>query len=359
MAKDYYKILGVSRDASQEEIKKAFRKLAHKYHPDKEGGDEEKFKEINEAYQVLSNEEKRAQYDRFGTAGPNVGAGGFDFSQFYRGSAASGGFHYGFADFDLGDIFGAFSESFPYGSQKKNRVQQGEDIRVRVSIPFRDAVLGVQKTVSIRRKVVCPDCHGTGAERGTKMKTCHVCHGKGKTEKVVMGIFSTVTDCPNCGGTGKVPEVKCPLCKGEGVIEKEERVQFRIPAGVQDGAVLRIRGKGNEVPNGIPGDLYIHLSVIPDPRFRREGNDLHVNETIRVSEAILGTVREIPLIDGKSVEIKIPAGTQPGSILRVRGKGIHTEGKKGNLLVHIQVGIPKKLTKRAREAAEILRGEGF
>ena len=349
--KDYYKILGVDKHATEEEIKKAFRKLAHKYHPDKPEGNEEKFKEINEAYQVLSNKEKRAQYDQFGSAGPN--GAGFDFSQFQQGA---GGFD--FSGFDFGDIFGGGFSQQSTGYRTRG-VQRGEDVQVRVSIPLKEAVLGTTKKIKVKRTVLCDHCKGTGAEPGSGMKTCDACQGRGKKEERVMGIFSTVVTCPVCGGTGKVPEKVCKVCHGKGVVHTTEEVEFTIPAGVEDGAVLRMKGKGNEVKGGIPGDLYIHLRVEPDKKFKREGIHLHTKETVKLSEALLGGKKKITLVDGGTVEIKIPAGIQPGTMLRVKGKGVPMKGKKGDLFVTIQVKIPKKLSAKAKEAAKVFQEEGY
>ncbi len=346
--KDYYKILGVSKDASKEEIKKAFRKLAHKYHPDKEGGDEEKFKEINEAYQVLSDEKKRAQYDQFGNIGSN--GTGFDFSHFTGGS----GYH--FSSFDFSDLFDEMGFS-PFSSKRERR--KGEDIHVSLTIPFKDSVFGTEKSIKIKRFVSCPSCGGTGAEKGTSFKTCSHCNGKGFIEERIMGIFSTRHTCPVCNGDGKIPEKKCSLCGGNGRIQKGELVNFHIPAGVQNGAVLRVRGKGNEIKGGNAGDLYIQIFVKEDKRFKREGFDIFTDVHLLLTEAILGTRKKIPLPDESFVEIKIPAGTKAGSLLRVKGRGIQAKSKKGDLFVRVHIDIPKKMTKRAREAIEILKEEGF
>lgn len=360
MSKDYYKILGVNKNASQDEIKKAFRKLAHKYHPDKKDGDEAKFKEVNEAYQVLSNKEKRAQYDRFGSTGPQMGGfgggagqgfGGFDFSQFQQGGQGFGGFDFG--DIDLGDLFGG---GF---SGRRSRQKRGPDLQTRIEISFKDAVFGTQKTIQLEHNKICDECGGTGAQKGSELETCPECHGSGQVQQRMMGIFATVAECPTCHGKGKIPKEKCKKCRGAGILREKETVEFKIPAGVKNGDTLRIVGKGEAVSGGIPGDLYVQVIVKPDKVFGRDGLNLTMEQGIKVSEAILGTKRKIKLLDGSEIEIKIPAGTQSGTILRVSGKGIHTKHGKGNLMVHVKVHIPKKLSKKAKEAVEILQEEGY
>ena len=358
MSKDYYKILGVEKTASQDEIKKAFRKLAHKYHPDKPDGDEAKFKEINEAYQVLSNKEKRAQYDRFGSAGPQMGGfggaqgfGGFDFSQF---AGQGGTFH--FEDFDLGDIFGGA------GFRRRSthvRKKQGSDIQLSIKISFKESVLGARKKITFERETICDVCGGTGAAKGSSMKTCDVCGGAGVIQETVMGLFSTHIQCPQCEGKGKIPEKKCKSCGGTGLSKKREELEFKIPAGISHGDVLRISGKGNASPDGIFGDLYIKVEVSPDKTFKREGLDLILEKTIKISEALLGTKLSITLPDEKKIELKVPAGTKHGTILRASKHGIKTRARTGNLLVIIHIDIPKKLSKKAREAVEILKEEGY
>ncbi len=368
MKTDYYKILGVDKKASQDEIKKAFRKLAHKYHPDKKDGDEAKFKEVNEAYQVLSNKEKRAQYDRFGSAGYNMGGfgggagqgfGGFDFSQFQQGAQGFGGFDTGswsgtgFGDIDLGDLFGG-----GFGS-RRSRQKRGPDLQTRIEISFKESVFGAQKSLQLEHNKICNECGGTGAQKGSELETCSECHGSGQVQQRMMGIFATVAECPTCHGKGKIPKEKCKKCRGAGIVREKETVEFKIPAGVKNGDTLRIAGRGEAISGGIPGDLYIHVIVKPDKNFKRNGLDLVTEQDITVSEAILGTKRKIKLLDDSEIEIKIPAGTQSGTLLRVSGKGIHTKHGKGNLMVKVHVHIPKKLSKKAKEAVEILQKEGF
>lgn len=356
MSKDYYKILGVEKNASQDEIKKAFRKTAHKYHPDKKGGDEKKFKEANEAYQVLSDKKKRAQYDQFGSAGPNQfrgqeaqGFSGFDFSGFQN---AQG---FGFGDIDLGDLFGGgFS-----GNTRSSRRRRGADIQIRMEIDFAESIFGTTKKVEINHSKVCTDCGGTGADPGSDMATCAECNGQGKIQTQVMGIFTTVTECPTCEGRGKIPKKSCKRCRGTGTIQEKETIEFKIPAGIAHGDTLRIAGRGEAIKNGPPGDLFVQIFVKNHKTFKRNGIDLVMEHEISMSDAVLGAKHTIKLLDGSKIDVKIPAGTKHGTILRVSGKGIDTGRMKGNLLISIKIHIPKKLTKKAKEAIEILRSEGY
>ena len=356
MSKDYYKILDVDKSASADEIKKAFRKMAHKYHPDKKDGDEVKFKEANEAYQVLSNEQKRAQYDRFGSAGPNMGGagggqgfGGFDFSGF---QGAQGGFDFG--DIDLGDLFGGFG-----GGSRRSRRNRGQDMQMRMEIDFVDAVFGVKKTVNIDHNKTCSDCQGTGAEKDSQMETCPECNGQGKIQTQMMGIFATVSECPTCHGHGEVPKDKCKKCKGAGILHEKDTIEFTIPAGIKHGDTLRITGRGEAIKNGQSGDLFVQVLVKSHKEFKRNGLDLITELEIPMTDAVLGSTHRITLLDDKKLEIKIPAGTTHGTTLRVAGKGISTDRSKGHLLINIKIRIPKKLSKKAKEAIEVLQKEGY
>ncbi len=359
MSKDYYKTLDVDKNATQDEIKKAFHKMAHKYHPDKEGGDEKKFKEANEAYQNLYDKKKREQYDRFGSSGPQMGGfsggqsqgfGGFDFSGFQNAGGQSGGFDFG--DIDLGDLFGG-------GFGGRRHQQQGQDLQVNINLTFKESIFGVKKSINIEHNKKCIDCNGTGAENGSDFDTCSECNGSGKVQQRMMGIFATVTECPTCKGKGKIPKNKCKKCRGAGIIREKEVVEFEIPAGIKHGDTLRISGKGEAISGGVAGDLFVQITVSQDKKFKRNGYDLTLDQEITVSEAILGSKREITLLDDSRIDIKIPVGTQSGTILRVSGKGINTGRIKGNLMVKINVHIPKKLSKTAKEAMEILRSEGY
>ncbi len=362
MSKDYYKTLGVEKNATPDEIKKAFRKIAHKYHPDKKDGDEKKFKEANEAYQVLSNDKKRAQYDQFGSAGPGgaygsgpgagfgggQGFGGFDFSGFQNGQ----GFDFG--DIDLGDLFGG-----GFGGGRRSRQRRGSDLQVRMNLEFTEAVFGVKKSVPIEHTIECDDCDGSGAEKDSPMETCPECNGQGQVQTRMMGIFATVTECPTCRGKGKVPKNKCKKCKGAGVRREKEIVEFTIPAGIRNGDTLRISGKGEAIQGGQAGDLFVQIAVKPHKTFSRKNLDLLVNHDITISDAVLGATHSIEMLDGKKLEFKIPSGTAHGTTLRVSGKGIETSNGTGNLLITIGIRIPKKLSKEAKKAIETLQSEGY
>lgn len=360
MSKDYYKTLGVDKSATADEIKKAFRKTAHKYHPDKKDGDEAKFKEANEAYQVLSDEKKRAQYDQFGSGGgnpfggsggPQGGFGGFDFSGFQQGGA--GGFDFG--DIDLGDIFGG---GFG-GSRRRSTRRRGADMQMRIEIDFVDSIFGVKKKVTVDGTKSCDDCGGTGAEENSGMETCGQCDGKGKIQTQMMGIFATVTECPTCEGLGEVPKNKCSSCKGAGIKREKNEIEFSVPAGIKHGDTLRISGRGGAIKNGPSGDLFVQVLVKPHKSFRRNGLDLIMDYEVPISDAVLGGKHTIVMLDDTKIDVKIPSGTMHGTTLRVNGKGIITDRSKGNLLINIKIRIPKKLSKKAKEAIEVLQSEGY
>ncbi|MGB9769314.1 MULTISPECIES: molecular chaperone DnaJ [Caldisericum] len=352
--KDYYEILGVPKNATQEEIKKKYRELVMKYHPDLHKDDPEaakKMAEINEAYEVLSDPEKRAQYDKFGTVGPNVGGfeqGGYGPSYDFSGDIFS----------DLGEILRDFGfGGFGFGTGTRERVEHGEDIEVEVSIPFRDAVLGTEKEVTIRKKEKCPVCHGTGAEPGTGSTTCPTCNGTGfvtKRQRTPFGEFVVQTTCPTCHGTGKVIKEKCHNCGGTGVVEKISTVKVTIPPGVEDGTVIRLRGEGNAAPRGgIAGDLYVRVKVEKDPRFIKEGNKIYYLAHISPPEAVLGTEIKVPLIEGGEEVVKIPPGTQYGTEIKLRRKfGVR---RPYDYIVKIVVDIPITLTSEEAFYYEKLR----
>ncbi len=352
MAKDYYEILGVEKGASKDDIKKAFRKLAHKHHPDKQGGDEAKFKEINEAYQVLSDDQKRSQYDQFGSGfaggGGQGGWGDFDFTNF------NGGNGQGF-EFDLGDLFNMFTG----GGQ---RARRGRDISADIQISFADAAFGTNRKILLSKIGTCDTCQGNGAEPGSGKKTCTTCNGKGKvneTRRSLVGSFTTVQNCSACHGTGQIPEKACKTCQGEGVVKKTEEIQLVIPAGIENGEMIRLTGRGEAIADGTPGDLYVKVHVERHPTFRREGANLLMDLSIKLSDALLGTEHQIETLDGE-IELKIPEGVQYGDILRVRGKGIGTKGgKRGDLLVKVLYKTPAKLSKKARQMIEELKKEGI
>ncbi|MEY4747385.1 MAG: hypothetical protein RLZZ416_434 [Candidatus Parcubacteria bacterium] len=361
--KDYYSILGVTKTASEEEIKTAFRKLAHKYHPDKKGGDEKKFKEVSEAYAVLSDKKKRTEYDTYGKTfaggGPQGGFGGFDFSDFAR----AGGFQ-GFQgqngqafEFDLGDIFGDI-----FGAGSRGARARGRDISIDIELTFREAVFGTDRRVLISKMAVCDVCEGTGAKKGSKMITCASCNGKGEireTRNSFFGTFTSSRQCPRCKGRGESPEHPCEACRGDGVRKRQEEVRVVVPAGVEDGEMIRMPGRGEAVPGAGAGDLYVKLHVKQDPRFSRDGNNLLTSLSIRLTEALLGGEYRIKTLDGEE-SLTIPAGVEHGEILRVRGKGIpHGRGSRGDLLVRVDVQFPKKLSRQQRELVEKLKTEGL
>jgi len=362
--KDYYKILGVPRDASQEEIKKAFHRLAHKYHPHK-GGDEKKFKEINEAYQVLSDKEKRAQYDKFGRVFENGGGGassGFDFNWDWVGESPDFGFNFGFNDFE--DIFGDFF-GFGMGKKTKREIKKGADIKVTVEISLQEASKGKTEEISLSKMITCSRCQGKGAEPGSNIKECFSCRGTGEVQEIkrtLLGSITRWTICPECKGEGTIPEKPCNVCKGEGRIKGKEKIEFFIPAGVDSNQLFKIKGKGNAGRRGGPaGDLYIRVLVKDHPVFERKGDDLYTSVYINFSQAALGDEIEVPTLEGKKILLKIPAGTESGKIFKISGKGIpHFSGYgKGDLYVEVLIKTPKRLTKKQKELLKKLKEEGL
>ena len=355
MSKDYYQILGVDKKASKDDIKKAFRKLAHEYHHDKKGGNVDKFKEINEAYSVLSDDQKRSQYDTFGSAYSGSGAGqgfnpsdfGFDFSGFSQGDA-------GF-DFDIGDIFGDF-----FGGQR-TRQKRGRDISIDLDISFEESVFGVERKVLLNKIATCKVCGGSGAKSGSTMDTCSTCNGKGQIHEVrrsIIGSFSTVRTCETCHGKGKVPREKCANCHGRGILKSDEEVKVRIPSGISDGEVVRLSGMGEATTGGVAGDLYIKIHVERHQIFKKEGSNLIMTLNVRLSDVLLGTTAFIKTLDGE-IKLKIPEGTGFGEILRVKGKGVPYGNKRGDLLINININIPQKLSKEEKKLVEELRIKGI
>ena len=349
--RDYYEVLGLPRNASEEEIKRAFRKLAFQYHRDhnKDPNAEEKFKEINEAYQVLSNPEKRASYDRYGHV---VTEGGQGFPDFGFGG--------------LGDIFESFFNAFgetSFGRATHHIPRKGENLRTHLTISFEEAVFGCQKEVEIRRIEVCPMCHGTGCRPGTNPRTCPECQGKGQVRKYqrsIFGHFSHITACPRCSGSGTIITDPCFQCHGEGRIRTKRKLTVGIPAGVDDNYQLCLNSEGDAgLYGGVSGDLYVHFSIKPHNLFHREGSDILYELPINFAQAALGDEIDIPALDGK-VSLKIPPGTQDGKVFRLKGKGIlYLNGKgKGDQLVKIQIVTPQHLDGNQRrlfqELAEIL-----
>ncbi len=363
---NYYEILGVSRDASTEEIKRAFHKLAHKYHPNK-GGDEKKFKEINEAYQILSNKEKRAQYDRFGRIFEGGAAGpepGFDFNWAWGNSSPGAGPDIEFDFEDLGDIFGDF---FGFGGRKtgKKDLKKGKDIHIDIEIPLEETLTGATKRISLIKMVFCSRCKGSGAEPGTSVNECFSCRGTGQVQQIkrtFFGSFTSVTVCPECGGEGQKPEKPCNVCKGEGRIKEEEEIEIFIPAGVDTNQIIKMEGRGDAGKRGgKPGDLYIRILVKKHPIFERKGDDLYIYMPITFSQAVLGSEIEIPSLEKKKTLLKIPSDTESGKVLRISGKGIprFSGYGRGNLYVELVIRTPKKLSRKQKELLERLKEEGM
>ena len=349
--RDYYEVLGVSRGASEDEIKKAYKKMARKYHPDLNPGDktaEEKFKEVNEAYEVLSDADKKARYDQYGHAGvdPNFGAGGF-------GGGFDGSFDFG----DLGDIFGSFFGGGFGGGRRTNpnAPQRGESIRMSIAISFEEAAFGCEKAVTVERYETCDTCHGNGCAPGTSPEVCPDCHGTGTVQvrrQTPMGVFATSSPCPKCGGKGRIIHQPCKDCRGSGMVRKKKTIQASIPAGIDNGQTISIRGQGNAGKNGGPaGDLLITITVRPHELFRREGTSVLCEAPITFTQAVLGAELEIPTIDGK-VKYTLPEGTQSGTTFRLKGKGIPSiNGRgRGDQYVTVYIETPKNLNKEQKEA---------
>ena len=364
MAKDYYEILGVSKSASQDEIKKAFRKAAHQHHPDKEGGDESKFKEANEAYQVLSDTQKRAQYDQFGHSafqqGGFGGGGGFSWEDFARQQGQGG------QQFDFGDLGDVFGEMFGMGGSRggASRVKRGDDLGIEVTVDFKEAVFGVNKDVAIQHEVVCDHCKGSRGEPDTKINTCTTCNGSGQVIQMQRSFFGNVQTraaCPTCSGTGKIPEKPCKECHGNGITRKRDTLAVNIPAGIDDRERIRLSGRGDVGRNGGPaGDLYITVRVRGDKRFERDGFTLYADLSVTFSQAALGDKVDFETLDGK-VTLSVPPGTQSGEMLRLKGLGVTHLQKttRGDLLVKIIVKTPERLSRSQRELFEKLKNEGL
>jgi molecular chaperone DnaJ len=358
--RDYYEVLGVEKTATPEEIKKAYRKLAIKYHPDKNPGDkaaEDKFKEAAEAYEVLSNEEKRKRYDQFGHS---MGAQGFGGGQggFYSSGMSMDDIFSQFGEI-FGGHFGGFGGSFGGGRRRKAQ-RRGSDLRITVKMTLAEIQTGVDKTLKIPAYVKCEHCNGTGAKDGTSLSTCPTCNGTGSVRQVVQTIFGqqeTISVCPQCEGEGKIVKEQCPHCHGEGVERKEELVSFHIPAGVQEGMTLTVQGKGNAPRHGgVSGDLLVVIQEVKHPKLIRDGNDVIYNLMLDIPTAVLGGSVEVTTITGRA-RLTIPAGTQPGKILRLRGKGLpSTDGRGvGDELVNVMVYVPEKLTDQEKAAFESMK----
>ena len=358
MAKrDYYEVLGVDKNASEEDIKKAYRKIAIKYHPDRNPGSkeaEEKFKEAAEAYDVLHDPQKRQQYDQFGFDGPMGGFGGF----------SSGGFSMDDIFSMFGDVFGGrggFSGFSGFGGGGRQPAQhRGSDLRLKVRLSLQEVATGVTKKFKVRKDVTCSHCHGTGAEDGSGTETCPTCHGSGvvtRTTQSLFGMMQTQSVCPTCQGEGKVIKNKCHECHGTGIVKGDEVVEIKIPAGVAEGMVVNVPGKGNAaIHNGIPGNIQVFIEEEPNSTFVRDGSNLIYNLLLDFPTAALGGTAEIPTVDGSKVKIKIEPGTQPGKTLRLRDKGLReVQGygrDTGDLIVNISIYVPKELSKDEKKALE-------
>ena len=357
--RDYYEVLGVSKNASEDEIKKAYRKIAIKYHPDRNPDDkeaEEKFKEAAEAYSVLSDQQKRQQYDQFGFDGPNMGGG------------------FGGAGFSMDDIFSMFGEVFGghgfggfggFGSGGGSRRGQyrGADLRLKVSLTLDEVAAGITKKFKVKKDIPCPHCHGSGAEGGSGTETCPNCNGQGvvvKTVRTLLGMMQTQSECPTCHGEGTIIKNKCRECGGTGIVKGDEVVEINIPAGVSEGMVINVPGKGNAGPhNGVNGNIQVYVEEEPNDTFVRDGQDVIYNLLLDFPTAALGAEVEIPTIEGSKLKVKIEPGTQPGKTLRLRGKGLpalkgYGSGN-GDLVVNISVYVPKELSRSEKEMLEQLR----
>ena len=354
MSKDYYEILGVPKSATDDEIKRAYRKLAHQYHPDKNKGDDVKFKEISEAYHILSDDKKRAEYDRYGQVFSGAGGaggqewGGFDFS----------GQAWDFGDLgNIGDIF----ENF-FGSRRTHKqARRGRDISIDLELSFEESVFGAERRVLLKKAVYCKECGGSGGERAGGFETCSFCQGSGtvrESRKSFFGTFTSLKECDRCRGRGQIPKKECSACRGQGVVMASEEIVVNVPAGIQIGEMIRLQGKGEAASGGTAGDLYVKIHIASHVLFRREGNDLTMDLNIPLSEAVLGGEKIIESLDGK-LKIKIPAGVDSGEILKIRGKGIPTDRGRGDLLAKILVKTPKRLSRKARQLMEELKKEGI
>lgn len=353
--RDYYEVLGVSKDASADEIKKAFRKAAVQHHPDKEGGDETKFKEINEAYEVLKDSQKRQRYDQFGHAGVGGNGGGFSGNPF----EGFGGFngqnvHFDFGDGGLGDIFGQF---FGGGAGQQQRgPKRGRDVETTLNLTFEEAVFGVERNVELDMDDECSHCKGTTVEPGYSMKTCPTCQGAGQQQRVMNTIFGQIQQaviCETCRGTGQVPEKVCTVCKGKGTERNRQSITLKVPAGIDDGATIRLTGRGEAVGGGTRGDLYVNIRVKAHKKFTREGDIILSDEHISMVQAALGTEIDVETVDGV-VRMKVPAGTQSGTDFKLTAHGVpHLRGSaRGAHIVRIVVDTPTKLTKKQKDLLE-------
>lgn len=357
MGKDYYKILGVNKNASKDEIKKAFRKLAHQHHPDKSGGNADKFKEANEAYQVLSDDKKRSQYDQFGTAFDNAQAGGG-----FSGFEGFSGFGNGGININMDDLGDMFGDMFGFEGRRGRASygpQKGSDIEVSLEVDFREAAFGIEKEIHLNKIIICDKCHGNGSEPGTKIETCDQCGGTGQikqTQKTILGSFQTVATCPSCKGQGKKAQKVCAKCGGAGIVSGTSNIKVKIPAGINNNETIRLSSQGEAGRNGgQSGDLYINVRVKSHHKFRRQGYDIYTKEYITFKQAALGDKINVETVDG-DVRLKIPAGTQTGTIFKLKGKGVQKLRGfgRGDHFVEVVVRTPGNLTRAQKKAMEEL-----
>lgn len=376
MGKDYYKILGVDKNASQDDIKKAFKKAAMEHHPDRPGGNEAKFKEVNEAYQVLGDAEKRKRYDQFGSDFEQQGGFGQgmtweDFMRAARGQGGAGGqggfqnFSFDFGGMDLNDMFGdlfGFGGGGSRGGSRRGGQSRGRDIQIDAQIDFKEAAFGVEKQISLRKQNKCDVCGGTGAEPGSKMENCPTCHGQGQVvqnQRTFLGTMQTVTTCPDCHGQGEKPSKKCKHCNGSGVITSNSEIKVKIPAGIDDGQSIRLSGHGEAAGRGgSSGDLYVLVHVRPLKGFKREGYDIYIEAEINFPQAVLGDTINIETLEGQT-RLVVPEGTESGQLIRLKNKGVGhlNDNGRGDQYVKIKIRVPKHLNKNARKILDDLKSE--
>ena len=357
--KDYYQILGLQKGASRDEVKKAFRKLSSQFHPDKKTGDEAKYKEITEAYAVLGDEKKKAEYDTYGHSfsgggaqpGGGQGFGGFSWADFQQAGGGQG------FEFDISDIF----ENFGFGGGRQ-KAARGRDISIDINLNFEESIFGITRKVLLTKNNTCTFCDGSGAKKGTEMTTCKTCNGAGKVHEnrnSIMGSFTTVRECNVCNGIGKVPKEKCPHCAGAGISRSQEEIEIKIPSGIQNGEVIRMTGRGEAMPRGQAGDLYVKVHDEAHSTVKREGSTLTTKLPIKLTDALLGGNYKVTTLDG-IVEITIPAGITHGELLRIKKKGVPIDGSnRGDFMVKIIIETPKQLSRKAKKLIEELRAEGI
>lgn len=364
--RDYYEVLGVSKGASADEIKKAFRRAAVQHHPDKQGGDETKFKEINEAYEVLKDSSKRQRYDQFGHAGVggNTASGGSPFDGFggFGGAGQGQNVHFDFGDLGLGDIFGSFFGGGA-GGQREQRQARGSDLATEITLTFEESVFGVEKKLNLNLEDVCDQCSGSTVEPGYELKTCPTCKGSGQQTRIMNTMFGQIqqaTICGTCKGRGRIPEKDCSVCKGRGTKRKQQTITLKVPAGIDDGATIRLRDHGEAIANGAKGDLYVNIRVKPHKKFIREGDLILSDEHVPMVDAALGTEINVETVDG-TIRMKIPAGTQSGTDFKLPEHGVpHIRNpKRGDHIVTIHVDTPTKLNKKQKEFLEQFKAAGI